>query len=109
VYSDGDDPKHGISQTDLYQMITYAIRFGVDEIKLFYPNTLLTTQLASGELIIHDTLAGNQRIRITTHQLPIIHNTLFKESLQTDASLGAIFEITRMELKRSLELVLKVL
>jgi 5-methylcytosine-specific restriction enzyme subunit McrC len=109
VYSDGTDPKHGISQTDLYQMITYAIRFGVDKIKLFYPNTLLTTQLASGELIIHDTLAGNQRISVTTHQLPIIHLTLFKESLETDASLSAMFDGPRMELKRSLELALKVL
>jgi 5-methylcytosine-specific restriction enzyme subunit McrC len=103
VYSDDTDPKHGISQTDLYQMISYAIRFGVDEIKLFYPNTLRTSQLASGELIIHDTLAGNQRIRITSYQLPIIHHALFNESLQTDASLRTLFEDTRMELKRALE------
>jgi 5-methylcytosine-specific restriction enzyme subunit McrC len=107
VYSDDTDPKHGISQTDLYQMISYAIRFGVDEIKLFYPNTLRTSQLASGELIIHDTLAGNQRIRITSYQLPIIHHALFNESLQTDASLRTLFEDTRMELKRALEVALE--
>lgn len=109
VYSDGDDRKHGISQSDLYQMLAYAMRFKVDEIKLFYPNTLLTTQLASGEIIIQDALAGNLRIRITTHQLPIIHHTLFNKSLQTEVTLEALFEDTRVELKRALEEALEVL
>ena len=35
VYSDEKDPKKGISQNDLYQMLAYAIRFKVDEIILF--------------------------------------------------------------------------
>ena len=40
VYSDESDPKKGISQNDLYQMLAYAVRFEVDEIILFYPNTI---------------------------------------------------------------------
>ena len=40
VYSDEKDPKKGISQNDLYQMLAYAVRFEVDEIILFYPNTI---------------------------------------------------------------------
>src|SRR5690606_38243691 len=38
VYSDEKDPKKGISQNDLYQMIAYAIRFNTTEIVLYYPN-----------------------------------------------------------------------
>jgi 5-methylcytosine-specific restriction enzyme subunit McrC len=108
VYSDGDDLKHGISQSDLYQMLAYAMRFKVDEIKLFYPNTLVTAQLASGEIIIQDALAGNHPIRITTHQLPIIRHALFNESLQPELSLAALFEDTRMELKKALEVALEL-
>jgi len=40
VYSDEKDPKKGISQNDLYQMLAYAVRFEVDEIILFYPVTI---------------------------------------------------------------------
>ncbi len=32
VYSDEKDPKKGISQIDLYQMLAYAIRFDINEI-----------------------------------------------------------------------------
>src|SRR5690606_2420023 len=35
VYYDNLDPKKGISQSDLYQMLAYAVRFGIQEIKLF--------------------------------------------------------------------------
>lgn len=108
VYSDANDPKHGISQPDLYQMLAYAMRFKVDQIKLFYPNTLLTTQLASGELYIRDALADNHRIRITTSQLPIINHALFYEPTPTNYSLAEQFEATRLELKRAIEVALEL-
>ena len=107
VYSDGADPKHGISQSDLYQMLAYAMRFKVDEIKLFYPNTLLTTQLASGEIVVHDALADNHPIRITTHQMPIISPPIVNESMFSTSSLYELFEGTRIELKYALEVALK--
>lgn len=103
VYSDSSDPKHGISQPDLYQMLAYAIRFHVDEIKLFYPNTIHTSVLASSEFIIQDALANNHPIRITTHQLPIINHPLLNESTPQELPLSEIFEPTRVELKRVLE------
>jgi 5-methylcytosine-specific restriction enzyme subunit McrC len=109
VYSDPGDPKHGISQTDLYQMVAYAMRFNVLEIKLFYPNTILARQPASGKIEVHNALAGNQCITITTHQLPIIHKELFKESLKPELSLESLFEGTRMELKKALEEALELL
>ena len=43
VYSDDKDPKKGISQNDLYQMLAYAVRFKINEIVLYYPNTITQT------------------------------------------------------------------
>lgn len=36
AYADETDPKKGISQNDLYQMVAYAIRFNTTDIKLSY-------------------------------------------------------------------------
>jgi 5-methylcytosine-specific restriction enzyme subunit McrC len=40
VYDLTKDNKKGISQNDLYQMVSYAIRFKATDIKLFYPNSV---------------------------------------------------------------------
>jgi len=110
VYSDEKDPKKGISQNDLYQMLTYAVRFEVEEIILFYPDTIKHNQEQSAEIIIKDTLANNKVISIKAFQLPIIHKELLKHGLNTNTDLKEIFETTRIELIEKLEeiLLLKV-
>lgn len=73
IYSDSDDPKKGISQSDLYQMVSYAIRFDSREIILFYPNTVKSDKLHSGELKVQDVLSGkDEEISIRVYQVPII-------------------------------------
>ena len=64
VYSDDKDPKKGISQNDLYQMLAYAVRFEVDQIILFYPNTLKQDQEENTQMIIKDALANGKEITI---------------------------------------------
>ena len=76
MYSDEKDPKKGISQNDLYQMLAYSIRFNVEEIILFYPNTLKQTQEEETELTIKDTLADGKEIVIRAFRLPIINREL---------------------------------
>jgi 5-methylcytosine-specific restriction enzyme subunit McrC len=44
IYSDNSDPKSGITQSDLYQMIAYAIRFNIQDVILLYPNTIQNYQ-----------------------------------------------------------------
>jgi 5-methylcytosine-specific restriction enzyme subunit McrC len=73
VYSDDKDPKKGISQNDLYQMLAYAVRFEVDEIILFYPNTIKQDQEENTQMIIKDALANGKEITIKAFQLPIIN------------------------------------
>lgn len=103
VYSDEADPKKGISQSDLYQMIAYAIRFKVDEVVLFYPNTIKKSQEDSTSLLIKDTLADEKEIRINAFQLPIINRKLLNQKVDTSFSLEYLFESTKSELIDELE------
>jgi 5-methylcytosine-specific restriction enzyme subunit McrC len=103
VYSDEKDPKKGISQTDLYQMLAYAIRFEVDEIILFYPNTIKQGQEEETELTIKDALADGKEISIRAFQLPIINRALLETNLETKTDLSELFESTRQELINKIE------
>jgi 5-methylcytosine-specific restriction enzyme subunit McrC len=106
VYSNENDPKKGISQNDLYQMLAYAVRFEVDEIILFYPDTIKHNQENSAEIFIKDTLANNKEISIKAFQLPIINRGLLKLELNKKTDLQELFETTRIELKGKIEKIL---
>lgn len=106
VYSDKKDPKKGISQNDLYQMLAYAIRFEVDEIILFYPNTVSQHQEGETGLSIEDALAGNREVFINAYQLPIINRKLLSLPLKERTDLSELFEKTRQSLKNKIERIL---
>jgi 5-methylcytosine-specific restriction enzyme subunit McrC len=103
VYSDDRDPKKGISQNDLYQMLAYAVRFEVDEIILFYPNTLRQDQEEETELTIKDALADEKEISVRAVQLPIINRKLLEVEFNTKLSLKDLFESIRIGLIERLE------
>lgn len=107
VYADSLDPKKGISQSDLYQMLAYAVRFGIQEIKLFYPNSIATT-IAKDVASIHikDKLADEKKITITAHQLPILDTTMTVATLLTCNKLGDCFVTLKEELKDVLQTIL---
>lgn len=106
VYSDEKDPKKGISQNDLYQMLAYAVRFEVDEIILLYPNTIKQGQEEETELTIKDALADDKGISIRAFQLPIINRALLETDLVTKTDLSELFESTRQELRNKIEKIL---
>ena len=106
VYSDEKDPKKGISQTDLYQMLAYAVRFNVDEIILFYPNTVSQEQEGETALTIKDALADDKEISIKAFQLPIINRALLSLPLKKKTDLGKLFEATKQDLKVKIEEIL---
>ena len=106
VYSDDSDPKKGISQADLYQMLAYAVRFEVNKIILFYPNTIEQHQENSTEFTIRDALANGQKIVIKAFQLPVINRNLLEKELATKTDLNELFESTKEELKEKLEKIL---
>ena len=106
VYSDEKNPKKGISQNDLYQMLAYAVRFEVDEIILFYPNTLKQGQEDNTELTIKDALAQDKEISVKAFQLPIINRELLSAELEAKTDLNDLFETTKEELKTKIKMVL---
>lgn len=106
VYSDEKDPKKGISQNDLYQMLAYAVRFKVDKIILFYPNTIQQKQEAETEFTIKDALANGKEISIKAFQLPIINYELFNSKFATETDLKELFKITKERLKNKIEAIL---
>jgi 5-methylcytosine-specific restriction enzyme subunit McrC len=104
VYSDDTDPKKGISQSDLYQMLAYAVRFGIQEIKLFYPHSIATElQSKVATIGIKDVLADEKQINITAHQLPIIDKSITVASLNEHSKLLDCFAKLRLELKGRFE------
>lgn len=107
VYSDEKDPKKGISQNDLYQMLAYAVRFEVDEIILFYPSTIKGNQDNSAKIIIKDKLANNKEIFIKAFQLPIINKSLLGKDLEVKTDLSELFIKTKEELKEKIEKILE--
>lgn len=106
IYSDETDPKRGISQNDLYQILAYAVRFKVDEIILFYPNTIKHDQENRAEFTIKDALADNKEIFVKAFQLPILNRELLEKALETKTDLNELFESTRLELRDRIENIL---
>ena len=106
VYSDDKDPKKGISQNDLYQMLAYAVRFEVDEIVLFYPNTIVGDQNYKAQLIIKDKWAEGKEINIKAFQLPILDKSVMTLTVDTKHKLSELFELTKLELKESIERII---
>ena len=103
VYSDDKDPKKGISQNDLYQMLAYAVRFEVDEIVLFYPNTIVGDQNYKAQLIIKDNWAEGKEINIKAFQLPVLDKKVMTLTVDTKHKLSELFELTKVKLKERIE------
>lgn len=103
VYSESEDKKKGISQPDLYQMLAYATRFNITEIKLFYPNTIATTiETNVATIHIKDKLAEEKEITITAHQLPVLDPTITVATLLQHEKLNDCFEELRDKLIKQL-------
>jgi 5-methylcytosine-specific restriction enzyme subunit McrC len=107
VYADSTDAKKGISQNDLYQMVAYAMRFGVTDVKLFYPNTInndTTNDLKTIEII--DELANHEKITIKAHQVSVMDKDLTIASLES-MRLSDCFVSLKNKLKGELEFILQ--
>jgi 5-methylcytosine-specific restriction enzyme subunit McrC len=78
----GDDSKKGVSQSDMYQMVSYAIRYKVEEFVLLYPE-FVDDEIQNKDLpefIVEDEFANNHQINIKIHKLPIMVKDYDKDS-----------------------------
>ena len=62
------DNKKGISQTDMYQMISYSYRRGTDKVILIYPNT--SNKLAVDYVFKVQKAEEKEEIRIKVIDVP---------------------------------------
>jgi 5-methylcytosine-specific restriction enzyme subunit McrC len=105
IYSEEIDPKRGISQSDIYQMIAYAIRYDVDNIVLMYPDTITGESLQTKRLIIEDTMADCKEIRVWIHQVPVINRELFQVGAVLDRSYSELFVKTKEKLNQRISAI----
>jgi 5-methylcytosine-specific restriction enzyme subunit McrC len=103
IYSDENDPKKGISQSDLYQMTAYAIRFSISEIILFYPDTITNDALHSFKINIEDAFADNKEISISAYQLPIINRKLLNGNYDMNVKIADLFLESKDKLIETLQ------
>lgn len=63
------DKKKGVSQSDLYQMVSYALKRGCTELLLVYPN--ISETLNDGDAFeIISGFEGHEKVRITAIEIP---------------------------------------
>ena len=102
VNLNADDSKKGLSQSDLYQMVSYAIRFKANKIILFYPNSVNAIEPCEIKTLqIQDALAEDQEIEVKAYQIPFIQNLDVQEIEKTDSIFNQ-FEILKQLLKDNL-------
>lgn len=106
VYHLHSDGRHGISQSDLYQMITYGIRFKIRDIALFYPNTVQNIGELEKSFTIVDELAEGAEISIQAFQVTIINHLLLSGAFDGKMGIKAIFEETTNNLRERLRTIL---
>ena len=105
IYQDVDDVKNGISQTDLYQMTSYAIRYKLSDILLFYPNTLSVFQEKGFIIRIKDEWAS-KIINISAFQIPIIDSNLMSKDMNHSSTIFQSFSYLKQNLiQRILEIL----
>lgn len=103
IYEDTSDRKAGIKESDMYQVLTYAVRFGIPDVSLLYPNTLSAYHKDSASFNIRDEFSTDQKVHVTAHQLPIIDKSVYDGQFSRTDSLGEVFSALREKLKRRLE------
>jgi len=98
------DNKHGVSQSDLYQVVSYGIRRNATDIFLIYPQTLdaqmNSTHNGSIQFKVHDELAGKD-ININIIKISIIHNEY--PEINTEKNLQKNFSDTESNLYEKLD------
>lgn len=92
-----------ISQNDLYQMAAYAIRFGVEKVILYFPDSLAGEPAAIPPIKIKDRLSDGRGIVIYPTVLSIINKELFTMNAMADKSQINLFINTTIRLKEQIE------
>jgi len=97
------DKKHGVSQSDMYQMVSYAIRRKCNQIKLVYPNHLNSTKAADIRFQIKDEFSSDM-INIEVVELPVCDTSI---QIQKSDKLQRVFEKLELKLQIAMQKMLQ--
>ena len=109
AYSKERLEKKRIAQTDLYQMVSYAIRFNVRDVALFYPSNIsrISPQSQCEPIQVKDELAQGETNHINAFELPIINHKLFGQAAEPHEPLNNSFAETKQNLAKTLRSALE--
>lgn len=100
------DPVYNISQSDIYQMVSYAVGSGISDIGLIYP--IIPGELASSELPIYeieDEFTDKTIIKIHPSKVNIVHEDGL--AMEVIGKLENLFEKTNEKLIQQLNKIVK--
>jgi 5-methylcytosine-specific restriction enzyme subunit McrC len=107
-YEENIDPVFNISQSDIYQMVSYAVGSGISEIGLIYPE--LPFESKTNEMPIYeivDEFSSNTVIRIHPLKVDIVHSETI--NMQLEGKLENLFYETNQRLIKQLnDCVIKI-
>ncbi|WP_441001128.1 McrC family protein [Fodinibius sp. SL11] len=106
VYSNSNNSQKGISQSDLYQVLAYAIRFEINEVALLYPDTLSNYQDEPARFLIRDEFAEDVDVQVKAYQLPVINKSLFNKGESASYKFATLFEDTERKLKERINTII---
>jgi 5-methylcytosine-specific restriction enzyme subunit McrC len=87
----------GIKQTDMYQMVGYAISSGIKSIKLIYPSKIFGTSAIISNYTINDLFTLDTHILVNALQIKIISTEPFSIKLEHE-TLENIFKKLKNEI-----------
>jgi 5-methylcytosine-specific restriction enzyme subunit McrC len=91
-----------VSQADLYQVLAYAVRYGVDDVALVYPNSVMFPATECSHMVIVDALAGNRPVNVRLLQVPVVSTDVLHGNI-LGGTIDARFAQLREELRAVLE------
>ncbi len=91
------EAKIGITQSDLYQMLAYAVRLNIDHGVLLYPGTVNGSSVAH-TVVIPDELAGGRSVSVHIHQVLIHDEDVLSCRIDISRSVDEIFAPARKRL-----------
>ncbi len=100
------DPVYNISQSDIYQMVSYAVGSGISDIGLIYP--AIPGELVSSELPVYeidDEFTDNTIIKIYPFKVDIVHEDGLK--MEVNGKLENLFAKSNEKLVQQLNNVVK--
>ncbi len=107
IFQDNRNKHFGISQADLYQMVTYAMRLGVRQVRLIYPLPVGGDEGMEKILEIDNELCHDKDLTIKVSQVPIVDKDVIN-GVTRSGDLRRIFSPLRDRIRKQLAAVFDI-